>query len=136
MTMKSRFENIQSFLHCIDTDGCYFLSLLSIAEEYTKSKIDLIDAIWLARGNDLITDDYYVNDAPGLLTALTGHVWVMQKVTELPEVINDDEYTVAVWYNPRTQFKHFRRRYFDTLISSVTVKEGSIAYYHIFRAIP
>ena len=133
--MKSRYENIQSFLAHIDTDGCYFLSLLSIAEEYTKSKIDLIDAIWLARGSDLITDDYYVKDALGLLTALTGHVWVMHKTTTLPEVINDNEYTVAVWYNERTQFKHFRRRYFDTLLNSVTVKEGSIAYYHVFRVI-
>ena len=60
----------------------------------------------------------------------------MNKIEETLEVINDNEYTVAVWYNERTQFKHFRRRYFDTLLNSVTVKEGSIAYYHIFRVIP
>ena len=71
--ITSRYENIQSFLTHIDTDGCYFLTLLSIAEEFNKAKVDLIDAIWLARGRNLITDDYTVNDAPALLTALTGH---------------------------------------------------------------
>lgn len=131
--VTSRYENIQTFLTHIDTDGCYFLTLLSIAEEFNKVKVDLIDAIWLARGRNLITDDYTVNDAPALLTALTGHKWVMYRVDTLPKVIADNEYTVAVWYNPRTKYKHFRRRYFDTLVSSVTVKEGSIAYYHLFR---
>lgn len=131
--VTSRYENIQTFLTHIDTDGCYFLTLLSIAEEFNKTKVDLIDAIWLARGRNLITDDYTVNDAPALLTALTGHKWVMHRVNTLPKVIAGNEYTVAVWYNPRTKYKHFRRRYFDTLVSSVTVKEGSIAYYHLFR---
>lgn len=131
--MKSRYEYIQSFLKHIDTDGCYFLSLLSIAEEAIGSKIDLIDAIWACRGQDFINDGYYVKDALGLLTYLTGRPWYMNIYSTLPEIINDDEYTIAVYFNPRTGFKHFRRRYFDTLQESITVKEGFIQEYRLFR---
>ncbi len=50
----------------------------------------------------------------------------------LPSVINDNQFTIEKWFNPRTKFTHFKRRFVDTLQSSVTVKEGKVIEYYIY----
>lgn len=76
--------------------------------------------------------DFYVKDAFAILNYYTNKKWVRRSVTELPKEIKDNEYTEAVWFNKRTSFTHFRRRGFDTLQNSVTVKEGKIQSYYIY----
>lgn len=122
--MKSRYEHIQTILTNIGSDGCYFLSLLSIAEEYLNSKIlnskiDLIDALYKALSNNYIDGTYFVKDALRLLEALTNVRWSLSYDKK-------SKYEVDVYFNKRTGYKHFRRPEFDTLLNSVTVKEGAI----------
>ena len=137
MTVKERYEGLQIELLAIYKDGCHFLTLCSIADEYRYDNglpyIDLIDAIRICQKRGLISDDFYVNDdGTKVLSLLTdGKKWTRRDVVNLP-TINDNDYTEAVYFNSRTQFKHFRRRYFDTLRDSVTVKEGSIIQYRIY----
>lgn len=111
-----------------------FLSLLSIAEEYTNKQIDLIDAIRTCQSKGWLRDDFYVKDSPRILQFYTGKEWSRKSVSSLPKVIADNEYTVQIVYNRRTGFTHYKRRYFDTLHDSVTVKEGIIQGYYIYTA--
>lgn len=39
MTVKERYSGIQTILGDCHTDGCHFLTLLSIAEEESKKKL-------------------------------------------------------------------------------------------------
>jgi len=131
---KRRYSGIQTILQDLDFhQSCHFLALCSIAEEVNGEPIDFLDVIRVAFENKLIDKEFFVQDNCGLLSVLTGKSWAMTEVGELPEVINDNEYTEAIYFNPRTKFKHFRRRGFDTLENSVTVKEGYISSYRIYR---
>lgn len=131
--MKSRYEGLQTRLKNIDSDGCHFLVLMSIAEEVNGSDIDLVDAVNTCFEHQLIDGNYYVKDALSLLAILTGKSWVREEYKELPDEIGEHEYTEAVYYNPRTGYRHFRRRGFDTLVNSVTVAEGHVEKYYLYR---
>ena len=137
MTVKERYEGLQTLFLQAHTDGCHFLTLCSIADEYRYNhNMDYIDIIWAIRictSKGLLKNDFYVNDdGTKILSLLTnGKKWTRNDVVSLPPIGYND-YTEAVYYNPRTHFKHFRRRYFDTLSDSVTVKEGQIIQYRIY----
>lgn len=136
MTVQERYEGLQTLFLAAYQDGCHFLTLCSIADEYRYDHglpyLDLIAAIRICRSRNLISDDFYVkDDGTTILKLLSNKKWTRKDVVNLP-VIGDNDYTEAVYFNPRTQFKHFRRRYFDTLSDSITVKEGSIIQYRIY----
>ena len=84
----------------------------------------------MARG--WLLKDFTVQNSLSLLSAFTGKVWKRKEVTNLPDVIKNNEFTIEKWFNPRTRFTHFKRRFTDTLVSSVTVKEGKIQEYYIY----
>lgn len=137
MTVKERYENLQTELLAAHTDGCHFLTLCSIADEYRYDhNMDYIDIIWavrLCQSKGLLKSDFYVNDdGCRILSLLThGKKW-SRKDVEVLLPIGDNDYTEAEWFNPRTKYTHFRRRYFDTLRDSVTVAEGYIKRYRIY----
>lgn len=137
MTVKERYEGLQTLFLKAHESSCHFLTLCSIADEYRHDHslpyIDLIEAIRTCVSKGLIDGEFYVkDDGTNILSLLTdGKKWTRKDVETLGQ-INDNDYTEAVYYNPRTQFKHFRRRYFDTLSDSITVKEGSIIQYRIY----
>lgn len=134
MNTKVRYSGIQSLLQGLHfNESCHFLCLCSIAEEVNGAPIDFIGVIKLASVHNLIRKDFYVNDACALLSVMTGKTWVQGTASELPETIAANEYTEEVYYNPRTKFTHFKRRGYDTLDSSITVKEGYIKEYRIYR---
>lgn len=129
-----RYAGLQRRLTGIDSDGCFFLALCSIAEEMLGRPIDLIDAVNLCYRNKLIMDEYTVQSAATILGVLTGKQWTGEVVTSLDNVdIGEHDYTVAVYHNDRTGLDHFRRRYVDTLENSTTVREGYIREYRIYR---
>lgn len=130
--LKSRYIGIQSKLKSIDTDGCLFLCLCSIIEEVTGKPADIIGIVQESRGKGWLAEDYTVNDSLSLLAAFTGKTWKRNVVAKLPDVIKDNEFSIEKWYNPRTKYTHFKRRFVDTLVSSVTVKEGKIKEYYIY----
>lgn len=134
MNTKRRYSGIQDILQGLKwSDCCHFLALMSIAEEVIDEPVDFLELIRIAKEHRLIDDEFTVLDNCGLLAAMTGKTWVQTEVSTLPDVILDNEYTEVIYYNPRTKFKHFRRRGFDTLKDSVTVREGYILNYRIYK---
>ena len=134
MTTKQRYEGIQTSFQNANLYGCLFLSLLSIAEEYTHEKIDFIEAYRRCRSRGFIDDDFFCKDQEAILYDLTGTKWKKKVMLKLPEIVPDLMYTVEKWYNPRTNLTHFKRRGFDTLSASVTVREGYIKEYYTYTA--
>ena len=136
LTIQERYEGLQTLFGTMKDEACHFLVLCSIADEYLLSHgypaIDLINIIRVSQKRKWITDDFYVqNDGTPILSYLTGRKWTRKEVVKLP-IIRDNDYTEAIWYNPRTTYHHYRRRYFDTLVNSKTVAEGRIEKYYIY----
>jgi hypothetical protein len=116
--------------------ACLFLSLCSIVEEFFEAteptkKFDILEAAIKCRENDLIDDEWTCKTVE-ILNLLTGRNWKRQELKALPEQVPDNMYTVEKWYNKRTGFTHFRRRWGDTLNKSVTVNEGNLLCYYAF----
>ena len=133
LDVKARYQGFQSMCKIVNTDGCYFLALCSIIEEYTDCPLDLIDAIRVSQSKGWVDSEFTIKNAPKFLEYYTGKKWVRSEmVSRLPVKILDNQFTVVIHYNKRTGFKHFKRRGFDTLDDSVTVKEGVILGYYIF----
>lgn len=137
MTVKERYEGFQTLALELHKDGCHFLTLCSIADEYRYDHslpyIDLIESFRLLQSKGLIARDCFIkDDGTNVLSLLTdGAKWTRKDVVKLGH-IRDNDYTEAVYFNPRTQYHHFRRRYFDTLEHSVTVEEGYVESYRIY----
>lgn len=132
MTVRERYEGIQDLLAYAGAEGCHFLTLLSIAEECTKHNVDLIGTIRICIKKHWITSDFWVtNDGTPILEYLTGKKWTRKEVVKLP-VINDNDYTEAIYYNPNTKYHHYRRRSFDIKDNSITVRDGHIEKYYIY----
>jgi hypothetical protein len=137
MTVKERYEGLQTLALALNTDGCHFLTLCSIADEYRYDHgLPYIDLIWAIRtlmSKGLIDSEFYVkDDGTNVLSILTdGKKWTRKDVDKLG-TIGDNDYTEAVWFNPNTQFRHFRRRYVDTLRDSITVRDGYIEKYRVY----
>ena len=128
---QKRYEGIQTLLGKCSSDGCFFLCLLTIAEDVTGDTCDLINIIHLCLERGWIDDTFYVKDSLSILSYLTGKEWKRRKVDSLPPIgIND--YSVVIYHNNRTGYNHYRRRPYDTLESSVTVREGYIWGYYIY----
>lgn len=136
--MKSRFEGLQSKMQRIGSDGCYFLALMSIVEEQMGEHFDVLNAYDDCVRQHIIQDDCYVLDAVKLIATYCNTSRVNMRIVKNLDsvVIKDNVYTIAVWHNPRTGYKHFRRRGFDTLDHSTTVEEGRIIEYRVFTIEP
>ena len=130
--MKERYKGIQTVFKRAGESACLFLSLMSIAEEYTGLDIDFIWAYDTCRDMNLIKKDFYCMDQETILRVFTNRIWKKTVLKSLPERVPDNMYTIQKWYNDRTGFTHFRRRGFDTLESSVTVNEGHIVEYYCY----
>lgn len=132
MNVKERYNGVQTVFEKAGDYACLFLSLLSIAEEYTGLPVDFIVAYRKCIELGLIDKDFFCNDQKKILYEFTGKKWRKTVVKKLPDPVPDEMFTVEKWYNPRTDFTHFKRRAFDTLESSVTVKEGHIKEYYCY----
>lgn len=133
MDVKKRYKGTQTVMKNTGESGCLFLSLLSIAEEYRGTPIDFIDAYNKCVEKGLLKKDLFCNDQEKILETFTGKKWKKTVLKELPDhPVPENMYTVEKWFNKRTGFTHFKRRMFDTLESSVTVKEGSIVEYYCY----
>lgn len=130
MTTYERYTGIQSIMESCGRYGCNFLCLLSIAEETIGKPIDFITAWNSCR--KYLKDDFYVWDNNKVLKVLTGKNWLRREMSNIEGQLSSNEYSIAVYYNPRTGRHHYRRRSFDTLLDSVTVKEGYIEKYYVY----
>ena len=124
--MKSRYEGIQNYIMHAD-ESCFFLSLLSVAEEERKRmdwafpKIDFLDAVRTCIDKGWLGSDYFVNDDIAILRYLTGED-VKKEVVQEVGIVKGNQYTIEKWVcGNRT---HFRRRGWDVYKNSQTVKNG------------
>ena len=125
MGSKQRYSGLQTLFGVAHDTSCLFLCMLSIAEEQTGHDIDFIAAYQSCLKAKAIDEQFYCVNQELILETLTGKKWTKQVLSKLPD-------TVEKWYNPRTNFTHFKRRAFDTLKSSVTVKEGRLVEYYTY----
>lgn len=130
--LGKRYRGIQTLLKNIDTDGCLFLCLCSIIEEVTGKPADLIMIIKTSIAKGWLSLDYEVKDALALLNCFTGKRFKRKIMPYLPTYIHDNEFSVEKWFNPDTKYEHFKRRFTDTLLNSVTVAKGYIKEYYIY----
>lgn len=130
--VRDRYEGIQTVLRKCGESGCLFLSILSIAEEVTDVSFDLINTIHICLQKKWITNDFECLDSLAILNYLTGKTWIRREVTRLTRDVAYNEYTIANYFNPRTGIIHRRRRSYDTLKASVTVREGYIKSYYVY----
>jgi len=121
-----RYAGVQTFL----TEGCLFLSLCSIAEQVANMHVDILSAIqyaksegWIDQNNEMTEDSQCA-----LLGFLTGKQWHREELSDLPNPVPDEMYTVEKWCRDKTT--HFRRRFVDTLAKSVTVARGKLSGYY------
>lgn len=120
--------------------SCLFLCLCSIAEEYNEShhsryRVDILADYLACRSKGYIGDEFFVKDSPAVLEYLTGQKWKREIVEKLPEPVPDNMYTVERWYNQKTRYTHFRRRWGDTLVDSNTVRNGKLTNYYLFTVV-
>lgn len=115
--------------------GCLFLSLLSIAEERTGKKVDLIDAYHDSLKRGWIDGDMWCKDQCAILQHLTGEKWTREVVEpeKLPNPVPKDSFTVEK-YVKKNGCTHFRRRYLDTIRNCNTVREGRLTAYYVYTA--
>lgn len=132
MNTKQRYTEIQTLLKKCGESGCHFLSLLSIIEEVNNEPVDLIEAVKVCLSKKYIDEDFFVKAGDELLEYFTGRKWVRKTVEKLPSKIEDNWFTECVYFNPKTNKYHYRRRGFDTLKDSITVKEGYALKYYIW----
>lgn len=130
--IKSRYSGVQTRLKNISDYGCLFLALCTIIEEVTGKEADIIGIFQLSRQKGWLGADYTVEDSIAILNEYTGKSFKREIFETLPDTIRDNEFTIEKWFNPRTGYTHFKRRFVDTLLSSVTVKEGRIKEYYIY----
>lgn len=132
MNVKERYNGIQTVFEKAGNYACLFLSLLTIAEEYTGLPVDFIVAYRKFIEMGLIEKDFYCNDQEKILYTLTGMKWKKTVLKELPNPVPENMYTVEKWHNERTGLTHFKRRGWDTLESSFTTREGNIVEYYCY----
>lgn len=119
--------------------ACFYLCLCSIAEEYNEShhnrqRVDILADYIFCRSKGWIGDEFFVKDSPAILNYLTGAKWAREVAEKLPATVPDNMYTVERWYNPKTRYTHFRRRWGDTLVDSNTVRNGKLTNYYLFTS--
>lgn len=128
--MKSRYEGLQNRLWGI-REGCFFITLLSIAEEFNRRPVDFVDAVNMSFAKGWVKPDYTVVNDTAILSWLTGRK-VTKEVVDRCGVVKGNQYSVAKHVNREGTAYHFRRRYFDVYEGSVTVRDGHVMCYYIY----
>lgn len=124
--MKSRYEGIQNYIMHAN-ESCFFLSLLSIAEEERERHfkmsvpVDFLEAVRVCRDRGWLADDFSVLYDCRILEYLTGRSCTKEVVQDAG-IVKANQYTVEKWvWGSKT---HFRRRGWDVYKDSQTVKNG------------
>ena len=131
--MTSRYENSQRLLWNMKY-ACFFLSLLSIAEEATEKKVDLLDAARYCKEKGWIDDEFTVLYDCKILSWLTGKKVTKSAVDKLG-IVKGNQYTIEKWLAKDGRGNHFRRRYFDVYNGSVTVRDGTLMCYYLYTVV-
>lgn len=136
---KSRYEGLQNELMRFIPESCFFLSLLSVAEDYRADrgqivKVDFIDAFRMARNRGWLGIDNMMYNDVAFLEHLTGHTVEKRVVKPEQELfVASNEYTIAKYR--KGSVTHFRRRGYDVYTGSQTVAKGKMEAVYVYRFI-
>lgn len=137
----------ESFYKSTGTYACYFFCLMKLAEEYTGFDFDINSTIQIcslhraSNGKQWLTfnwdnpddpDNFDVNAPDEILRLLTGTKWSVS-YEDANYKAKKNELVVECWYNKTTGLNHFRLKDWDPLFKSVTVRDGCIKSYRVFR---
>jgi hypothetical protein len=127
-------EGAQDFIKTVGEEGCYALTLCKIAE-ISSIGFDVLEAIEYGIRKGYIADDMTVKDGAALLTDITKRKWTVEWQPARHQS-KEGDFLVAEWYNKGTRLTHFTLEYpekWNSLKNSVTVKEGAIRSYRVYR---
>lgn len=136
---KSRYEGLQNELMRFIPESCFFLSLLSVAEDYRADrgqmvKVDFVDAFRTARTKGWLGIDNMMYNDVAFLEHLTGHTVEKRVVKPEQELfVASNEYTIAKYRKGSTT--HFRRRGYDVYTGSQTVAKGKMEAVYVYKFI-
>lgn len=74
-------EPRQKVMETLGKSGCYFLSIIHLAETATHERIDAVEQFMLALSQGFIRQDCFVVSPALILSELTGIRWGMKKTT-------------------------------------------------------
>lgn len=72
-------EPRQKVMETLGKTGCYFLSIIHLAENITKERIDAIEQFLIALSEGNVRQDCFVTRPDAVLTTATGARWGMKK---------------------------------------------------------
>jgi hypothetical protein len=72
-------EPRQKLMETLGKNGCYFLSIVHLAENVTKERIDAIEAFLIALSSGNVQQDCFVVAPWTILSRLSGVRWGMRK---------------------------------------------------------
>lgn len=99
-------KNPQTMCVGIGDAGCYAISLVQVAEKFTKKEIDLLKVIWLAQTENLIkfnyanpraSDNMYVVNPALFLEKMTGKKWTVTRENADYKPKHHGEYVIKSW---------------------------------------
>jgi hypothetical protein len=127
----------QDFIRTIGEEGCYALTLCKTAELYVLPMDEPGAFAVIDQGvkKGFIKPDMTVVDGAAFLEYVTGSEWTKEYKDAGYKPVKGD-YLVAEWFNRRTGKTHFTLEYpvkWDGMASSVTVREGAIRSYRLYR---
>jgi hypothetical protein len=122
----------------IGATGCYALTLcqaaaLSCGMQWSMGESVSDIGIGIQRGR--IKNDMTVLDGATFISDLTGKHWT-KEYKDAGYKPKEGDYLIAEWFNKRTGNTHFTLEYpekWNSLSDSVTVKEGYIKSYRLYR---
>ena len=137
---------IQRLFSEIGESACYALSIIKHAETITKVTFNdgmvlnsLVSGItwgfiYYNWDNPADNDNFLVLDAGAFLSRLTGETWTCIK-TDASYIAQIGELVTAVWERRKASgtVRHFANPDYDPLGNSLTIAQGTIVGYRVFR---
>lgn len=110
MTNLKKLQNLnklpkQKIALVLGNSGCYFLSLIKIAEKITNSNIDIIQAFSDCVQKGWITSECYVNNPDLIITFFTGLKSKILKKSNVNYIAKENDYVIGCF--KWQQFSHF-----------------------------
>jgi hypothetical protein len=127
----------QKLAEALGLAGCYFLSIVYLAEQLTGKPIDALRAFDEALRESAARPDAYLDDPAEILGQMAGGAWTVSK--EAPDYQAKPGELEVLRFERDTGISHFvagdgsGRVAFDPYGDSRTVREGVLASKRIFR---
>jgi hypothetical protein len=135
-------QGVQDEIATIGEAGCYALTLCRIMGlvKFDELGFDMADAVGFintAISNGFIGKDMTVLDGALFLSGRMQTKWT-KEYKDPDYQPKKGDYLIAEWFNKRTGKTHFTLEYpekWNSLSDSVTVKEGYIKSYRLYRVV-